>query len=412
MADRGPRLSVADRAPRPHPGRPVVAVVTTHWCADTDVEPDEPAMVARLVAGALSRQAAVSVVHLVSATDVRHPEVGADSVFTRYTVPVRGASPGATAVVRAALGATGAPPASATGALFERLAGRAPGVPALLDRLAPDAVLLIGHRQPWDVATLGAARRSPGTAVATRRHAPLWVIPLLEDPGMVGLPHLGRLLALADVIGAVHPGEERALRAAPRPPHGDVVALDVAIPVSPPGRWLFGIEPGERYVAVLRSLGGREHRPVRPVSSEVLGRALGAVALVEVDGEEWWCSRGGNRALLPVRPSRVNLWRLMEHALATIDVRSQGPFGREAVESMLLGTPVLVPQPGAAMEHARAASGGLWFRGVAELLDAAGVLVDDQVGRRLGAQGAAYASVHHGDAGGFVERVARLVPDR
>lgn len=229
---------------------------------------------------------------------------------------------------------------------------------------------------------------------------------------MASLPHVACLLALADVVGTVHPGEQQALGGVRRLGGGEIVPLDVALAVSPPGRRLYGIEPGARYVVVLRALEGCVPGPARPVSPAVLARVLGAVGVVEVDGEEWRYAAGGHQVVLSVRPSRVNLWRLMEHAEATIDLRSPGPFGREAVESMLLGTPVVVPEPSAAMAHVRAASGGLWYQGVAELLDAVGALMEPALAARLGAQGQAYARAHHADTNGFVERLGRLVLSR
>jgi glycosyltransferase involved in cell wall biosynthesis len=92
-----------------------------------------------------------------------------------------------------------------------------------------------------------------------------------------------------------------------------------------------------------------------------------------------------------------------------VDVRPPGPLGREALESMMFGTPVIVPEGSAGAEHAAAGNGGLWYRDHGELLDAVRALTFGPLRVKLAASGRRYATAHHGDVPGFVDRVHDLV---
>ena len=67
-------------------------------------------------------------------------------------------------------------------------------------------------------------------------------------------------------------------------------------------------------------------------------------------------------AEVPVKPSRPNLWKLLLAAEVCLDLRPQGIVARETIESLLLGTPVVVPEGTVAAEHAERSNGGLWYR--------------------------------------------------
>jgi glycosyltransferase involved in cell wall biosynthesis len=110
-----------------------------------------------------------------------------------------------------------------------------------------------------------------------------------------------------------------------------------------------------------------------------------------------------------VNPSGVNFARLVARARATVDVRPPGPVGTIAIESMLLGVPVVVPDDSASRAHVAAANGGLWYRDVGELFDAVRVLVHSPIGAKLAQQGRSYALAKHGDIDDFVARTATLV---
>jgi hypothetical protein len=148
----------------------------------------------------------------------------------------------------------------------------------------------------------------------------------------------------------------------------------------------------------------------RSVTHELLRSVLGDIAVAEVDGRKWRVSDFINTAVLPVNPNRVNLWRLMAHATFTVDLRPPGPFGREAIESMLFSSPPLVAEGSAAHAHVLAANGGLWYRNAGEALDLATTLIDDDDLRSsLAGNGYRYAAEHHEQMALFVTRTNALV---
>ena len=393
-----------------HPvvARPPVALVTTHWGDGNE----EAVATTRLLAGALARHARVEVVHL-NGPPVGHgephgagagtPPAGgpvADSIFPVHPVHLTGARPLVAGVVQAALAEAGAAtaPAAARGVL-RRLEGHAPALGRLLREIGPVAVLLAGHRQPLDPGDLGG-RGEPG--------APRVVaLPCTASPALLAASPLAELLERADVVAYLHPGERDALAALG---HDRLVPLELALPLNRRAveHPLFGIRFFAPYVLLLRSFPAGGGRFRRSLTHELAIRTL-RISAAEVDGDRWRVSDAEGTLPLPVTPTRINLWRLMAHAEMTIDLRPPGPLGREALESMLLGTPVVVPEGSAAMAHARAAGGGLWYRDHGELLDAARALLDPALRARLGAQGAAYAAAHHGRIDDFVDRVGPLV---
>ena len=93
-----------------------------------------------------------------------------------------------------------------------------------------------------------------------------------------------------------------------------------------------------------------------------------------------------------------------------VDLSPGALINRECVESMLLGTPILVPRSSLAMQHA-AAGGGLWFSGPAELLGAARVFGQPEVRGGLGTQARNLAATRFGDARSFVRQVGESLHD-
>ena len=218
----------------------------------------------------------------------------------------------------------------------------------------------------------------------------------------------------ADVVAAIHPGEERRCVQARRFGAGSS-ALDVALPVnrSATTQGLFGVGWFGSYAVLIRRFPADGGRYGRSITHDVLRGALGKLAVAEVDGSKWRISDAENTAELPVNPTRVNLWRLMANGIMTVDVRPPDLFGREAIESMLLGTPVVVPDDSAAKEHVAAANGGVWYRDLGEALDLRGRAVRRTgPGPGLGRQGRSYAEEHHGNMAGFVDRLGEVIVGR
>jgi len=377
---------------------PRVAVVTQHWGSRAD----ELTETTRLVAGALARHATVDVVHLLAPPEP--PRTSADSVFGVHQVPLHGARPLRASILRAALGTydrgRNVPRRAAT--ILHDLEGSAPDVPDVLARLAPDAVVLAGHHQPWDVGTLGVRG-----AIGSPR---VVLLPYTAEGSILRSGPVSRLLARADAAGAAHSGERRALEVATA---GTVDArrlgLGVGVNRSAAANRLFGVRFFGAYVLIIRSFPPGGARWERSVTHDVLRSTLGDISVAEIDGDTWRIGDKENTLELPVSPSRVNLWRLMAHAIATVDLRPPGPVGRETIESLLLGTPVVVPEGSAAHEHAADAGGGLWYRNDGELIDSVRALSDRRLRDRLAVQGKLWADRNHGDMDDFVERVHDLV---
>jgi hypothetical protein len=107
--------------------------------------------------------------------------------------------------------------------------------------------------------------------------------------------------------------------------------------------------------------------------------------------------------------SATDLWRLMAWARGTVDLRPDRLLALHCIESMLLGTPVVVPDDGRAQQHAAASNGGLWFADAAELMSCVEVLLDEDVGSRLGEQGRHYATARYGSSSTFVDEVTTAV---
>jgi hypothetical protein len=106
--------------------------------------------------------------------------------------------------------------------------------------------------------------------------------------------------------------------------------------------------------------------------------------------------------------SRTDLWRLLAHALVTVDLAPGPVVGRECIESLRLGTPIVVPEQSAAAVHAQS-GGGKTFLNEADLLDAVGSLSDERTASEFGARGRLYADEYYGDAEAFVTRIDRVL---
>ena len=286
--------------------------------------------------------------------------------------------------------------------VLQGLQGVAPDAPRLIERLAPDAVLLAGSEQPYNLEVLGR----PGQGGRPR----VVVLPMAGDVRFLRSPMVQRLLVHADTVAAVHPGEERALSLAPDP-SPEVVPLNLALSVNRGSaeHRLFGVRAFGRYVVLLRRFPAGGPRFERSITHEVLREIVAPMSVAEVDGVRWRITDATQTLDLPVGPSRVNFWRLLAHAAAVVDLRPPGPVGREAIEAMMLGVPALVPDGSAAMEHVAAGSGGLWYASYRELAAELEALRDEGLRRSLAAAGQAYAESRHGDLTRFVESMEELV---
>ncbi len=126
------------------------------------------------------------------------------------------------------------------------------------------------------------------------------------------------------------------------------------------------------------------------------------IVLVESARASVWRGRA-HRGTISV-DTRTDLWRLMAHAKATIDLKPGHLIGRECIESLRFGTPTI--SPAQSVGRALAESGaGLVYRNTAEML--AGIEVVDDPERRMALSrvGQSVADRDYGDPTSFVERV-------
>jgi hypothetical protein len=339
------------------------------------------------------------------------PSARRDSVFTVHEVPLYGSDRRRARLLEAALAAhDGGYRVPQLGAhVQQRLQGVAPDAPRLIEQLQPDAVLLAGSEQPYNLDVLGR----PGAPQRPR----VVVMPMAGDVRYLRSPIVLRLFEHADAIATVHPGELRALlqRRLPgletRPP---VVPVELALSVNRGSaeHRLFGVRAFGPYVVLLRRFPASGPRFQRSLTHEVLREVVAPLSVAEVDGLRWRITDAAMTLDLPVGPSRVNLWRLFAHARAVVDVRPPGPVGREAIEAMMLGVPSVVPDASAVKAHVEAGNGGLWYADHAELVEELRALADEGLHGSLARGGEAYATATHADIEDFVRRMGRLVLGR
>jgi len=114
---------------------------------------------------------------------------------------------------------------------------------------------------------------------------------------------------------------------------------------------------------------------------------------------------------LPALDRRSDLLRLMAWARMTLELRPGTLFARHSIESLLYGTPIVVPERSTAREHAETGSGGLWFDTPAELTWCVEAVSEPEVGATLGRQGRAYAESRYGSTDSFIERTTSALSE-
>jgi glycosyltransferase involved in cell wall biosynthesis len=100
----------------------------------------------------------------------------------------------------------------------------------------------------------------------------------------------------------------------------------------------------------------------------------------------------------------------MTRAIAVLDWEERRILGRDVLEAMLNGIPVIVHESGgASREHAEEGNGGVWFRTHAELGGCLRAISSQSLRERLGAQGRSYATARYGDPDSFMAEVRRAL---
>jgi hypothetical protein len=163
------------------------------------------------------------------------------------------------------------------------------------------------------------------------------------------------------------------------------------------------------YVLVLSDRGptGEDHDAPTPQAAWLIAALPRHDVVIVEDGvASAWRSRSLRGRI--VIDTRTDLWRLVAHALVTVDLGPGQLLARECVESLRYGIPVVVPAATAAAELA-AHGGGLWYRNAAELMACVDAVNDRELRDTLGGQGRRFADDWYGDADRFVERVSSVL---
>lgn len=379
----------------------------------------------RLVAGTLATKAEV---HVLTGTADQGESCRPDGALRVSRLPSREEDPLRTRLLLAAF-SQGAPaslvswgprleptpeppdiPPSVQRELRSLNGGPLPGALGRLRKLGPDAVVVAGYRQ--------AATRVPMREICSEFRTVL--LALAGTDPQLGLPVYDDVFStVANVITIT---ETESKRVSWRRP-ADGVALPVrqvglAMSVGSRG----GTIPDLRdvpYVLVIAGYPpGGGSRDASGIARYVATRHQRHSVVVVDERSLTIHQRPGDqssghqssRHLARRRPvGRADLWRLMAGAVATVDLRRQALLGREALESMLLGTPVVVPDDSAAREHAELSDGGLWFAGPRELLECLAGLEDPELPRALGRNAASYAEPRYGRSSAFRELVEQAV---
>jgi hypothetical protein len=241
--------------------------------------------------------------------------------------------------------------------------------------VAPDFVVVVAGDE---VARTMAERRFPSAPVVTLGDGSAGADPAPAATWSPGVP------AVADAVDvglhvAVNP------LAAERPHNG------------------FGFTG---YLLVLTDRGGGDGQPDDDPTG--LARWLAAafprhhLVVIESGAASVWRCRALRGAVTV--DSRTDLWRLLAHARAVIDLRPGTMVARECVEAQRFGSPVIVPAGTAAGRLAQT-GGGLTYEAVDGLFDCVDMVDDDDRHAALSAAGRAAADARYGDADAFVTRV-------
>jgi len=381
---------------------PAEVVIVTAACGESD----DRSFVLRLVAGALSRHANTTILCLSDPS--RAPRGYRDGALRIETVPASTPLGLAADTLRSAVG-RGADfevlPDSLGGVLRGLDGGRSKAVLKRLVELEPDVVVLGGLAQGW----LDAPQLLRG--VAPR----IVSLPLCGDDPRLALTAYRDLLDGVDAIGTVTLGEQRRLLSRfagrPRDERPQLHRLAVALPLNRLGASarLAGSAPFHRYVLLLQGFPPGSPADPSALPLDYLSSLLGDLAIAHVTHRAWSLRDRTRTHTVPFAPSRMNLWRLMAQAVATVDLRPPSFFGRESLESLLLGTPIVVRQASTAQEYAESSGGGLWYTSPGEMIGCIGALLDDTTRARLAERGRDFGEAEHGSHDRFVAEVAAFV---
>jgi hypothetical protein len=382
------------------PERPVIAVLAAHWEAKT-----EEGWIARQVAGALAGSADIHVI----TPDGDAVGTSTDSVFTIHHLP---AALDASAELRRDLMVASLSETTSVRDLVvddglaagidRHLIDPWLGATPVLATLAPELAVIVGYNN------LGAL----DAVDAYRPDLPVSLMAMGADTTALAFPHFDRLFDRAGSVLAVTDTERAGLAEA----HGDSDKIHrIGAPMAANPNVL--TEPdallgSSDYILVVTDVGMKDDHQDAELSRLVQMRF--ADVPVGICYHDAFCAWDQGRLTKgwPIERSS-DLARLMAWARVTVDLRPGRLFARRCIESLLYGTPIVVPHDSRAREHAQRGRGGLWFANPAELTWCIEGLLEPAAGDALGAQGRSYAEAEYGSTDRFIDRVleaCRLAP--
>ena len=265
---------------------------------------------------------------------------------------------------------------------------------AALDEIHPDLVVLADHRNVGGLAAL--ERHDPGL--------PAVLLALAGDDISLAFPHFDPVVERAAHVLTVTETERLSVadgfdRQATVHRIGAPLAANASA-YSEPNTWV----GDTHYVLVLTDQDSEDDHPQNELARLIRLRFSDRpVGISHSDAFIAW-HEGRRNSGWPIERSS-DLARLLAFAAVTVDLRRPELYGRSVVESLLYGTPVVVPENSRAREHAQRGRGGLWFADPAELLWCVESLLDDATNRTVRTQGRAYAEAEYGSTDRFIDRV-------
>jgi hypothetical protein len=372
--------------------RPVAALLVAHWDSHT-----EEGWLTRQVAGALACGVDVHVV----TPDHGETDVKVDGVFSVHYLgtPLDERAELRRDLLVQGISATSTRPEQllddvVTNLLDQDLIAPWHRATEVLSDLRPTLVVIADHR---NVGAMRAVDRyDPATAIN--------LVALGSSFDSLVFPHFRQLYQRSRSVLTVTRSEHDAL-AGVLHPTGLAYLVGAPLAANPSAR----TEPDQLlgdtdYVLVLTHAdsdsGAREVELAQFLRTAVPERR---VAIVYNDAFVVW-HRGRSVKGQPIDRSS-DMARLMAWARAAVDLRPGRLLARPCLESLLYGTPIVVPHDSRAREHAEIGRGGLWFENPAELTWCVEAMFDPPTRASFSTRGQAYADREFGSTDRFIERV-------
>lgn len=371
-----------------------MVVLAAHWGSNS-----EEGWVSRQVAGAL---ACVADVHVVT-PEGASPGHEVDGVFTVHhlATPLDPAAELRRDLLVAAISATTTvtfdPMTGALADLFdEDLIAPWHGAPGLLAELLPDLVVIVGHQNVGARIALDDYDRA----------LPMVLLALGTDQASLRFPHFDQLFDRAQTMLAITHAEHKSI-VEHHGPENRVHRIGAPLIVDPSAVSEPDISVGSSdYVLVLtEASAGAAGADAELIQLLRMRFPDHPVAVIHPDALCVW-HRGHLDKTPPVLRSS-DAARLMAWARMTVDLCPGRLLARRSLQSLLYGTPIVVPHESRAREHAEGGRGGLWFANPVELTWCVEAILDPPTRASLSEQGRSYVENEYGSTDRFIDRVAQ-----